>query len=132
MRISDWSSDVCSSDLVCDQISDAVLDLFLTEDPYARVACETLTTTNRIVLAGEVRGPQSLVSKSGKVNKKKIEEVARATVKKIGYEQAGFHWKTAKVEILLHGQSADIAVGVDAAGNKDEGDRKSTRLNSSH
>src|SRR3546814_549750 len=102
-------------------ISDAVLDLFLTEDPYARVACETLTTTNRIVLAGEVRGPQSLVSKSGKVNKKKIEEVARATVKKIGYEQAGFHWKTAKVEILLHGQSADIAVGVDAAGNKDEG-----------
>src|SRR3546814_3440906 len=124
MRISDWSSDVCSSDLpdkVCDQISDAVLDLFLTEDPYARFACETLTTTNRIVLAGEVRGPRSLVSKSGAVNKKKIEEVARAAVKDIGYEQKGFHWKTAKVDVLLHGQSADIAVGVDAAGNKDEG-----------
>src|SRR3546814_15232127 len=114
MRISDWSSDVCSSDLpdkVCDQISDAVLDLFLTEDPYARVACETLTTTNRIVLAGEVRGPQRLVSKSGKVNKKKIEEVARATVKQIGNEQGGFHWKPAKVERLPPGQSADIAAG---------------------
>ncbi len=108
-------------DKVCDQISDAVLDLFLKEDPYARVACETLTTTNRIVLAGEVRGPASLVSKSGKVNKKKIEDVARGVVKKIGYEQDGFHWKHAKVDVLLHGQSADIAVGVDAAGNKDEG-----------
>jgi len=108
-------------DKVCDQISDGVLDLFLKEDPYARVACETLATTNRVVIAGEVRGPVGLVSKSGKVNKKKIEEVARATIKRIGYEQEGFHWKTAKVEVLLHGQSADIAVGVDAAGNKDEG-----------
>jgi S-adenosylmethionine synthetase len=108
-------------DKVCDQISDGVLDLFLKEDPYARVACETLTTTNRVVIAGEVRGPKSLVSKSGAVNKKKIEEVARTTIKKIGYEQKGFHWKTAKVDVLLHGQSADIAVGVDSAGNKDEG-----------
>ncbi|WP_341910341.1 methionine adenosyltransferase [Ferrovibrio terrae] len=108
-------------DKVCDQISDGVLDLFLKEDPYARVACETLATTNRVVIAGEVRGPKSLVSKSGAVNKKKIEEVARATIKKIGYEQKGFHWKTAKIDVLLHGQSADIAVGVDAAGNKDEG-----------
>jgi S-adenosylmethionine synthetase len=101
-------------DKVCDRISDAVLDLYLAADPYARVACETLTTTNKVVLAGEVRGPAS-------ITKDKIEETARQAVKAIGYEQEGFHWKTADVEVLLHAQSADIAQGVDAAGNKDEG-----------
>jgi S-adenosylmethionine synthetase len=101
-------------DKVCDRISDAVVDLFLTADPYARVACETLATTNRIVLAGEVRGPASITPHL-------IEEVARHAVRDIGYEQDGFHWQTAKVEVLVHAQSADIAVGVDAAGNKDEG-----------
>ncbi|MBI1260163.1 MAG: methionine adenosyltransferase [Rhizobiales bacterium] len=101
-------------DKVCDRISDAVLDLYLAADPYARVACETLTTTNKIVLAGEVRGPDSLT-------KELIEETARNAVREIGYEQEGFHWKNADVEVLLHAQSADIAQGVDAAGNKDEG-----------
>ncbi|MFA6019199.1 MAG: methionine adenosyltransferase [Rhodospirillales bacterium] len=101
-------------DKVCDRISDAVVDIFLTADPYARVACETLCTTNRVVLAGEVRGPASVTSHQ-------IEDAARHAIKEIGYEQDGFHWKNAQVEILLHSQSADIAVGVDAAGNKDEG-----------
>jgi S-adenosylmethionine synthetase len=108
-------------DKVCDRISDGVVDLFLAADPQARVACETLVTTNRIVIAGEVRGPRALVDKAGKVKKEKIEAVARKTVKQIGYRQKGFHWKTAKVQIYLHGQSADIARGVDAKGNKDEG-----------
>jgi S-adenosylmethionine synthetase len=108
-------------DKVCDRISDAVVDAFLGADPFARVACETLVTTNRIVLAGEVRGPRSLVDKTGKVNADKIEAIARKVVKDIGYEQKGFHWKKAKVAIHLHGQSADIAQGVDAKGNKDEG-----------
>lgn len=101
-------------DKVCDRISDAVVDTFLAADPFSRVACETLTTTNLIVLAGEVRGPAS-------VTKEKLEQVARSAVKDIGYEQDGFHWKSAKVEVHLHSQSADIAQGVDAAGNKDEG-----------
>ncbi|WOF75948.1 methionine adenosyltransferase [Parvibaculaceae bacterium PLY_AMNH_Bact1] len=101
-------------DKVCDRISDAVLDLFLEADPLSRVACETLTTTNRIVLAGEVRGPDTITPQ-------KIEEVARAAVKDIGYEQDGFHWKNADVAVHLHAQSAHIAQGVDAAGNKDEG-----------
>lgn len=101
-------------DKVCDRISDAVVDLYLAGDPFARVACETLTTTNKIVLAGEVRGPAS-------ITKDQIEETARKAVKAIGYEQDGFHWKTADCEVLLHAQSADIAQGVDAAGNKDEG-----------
>jgi S-adenosylmethionine synthetase len=101
-------------DKVCDRISDAVVDLFLSRDPFARVACETLTTTNTIVLAGEVRGPAS-------ITKELIEETARNAVKAIGYEQAGFHWKNARCEVLLHAQSADIAQGVDASGNKDEG-----------
>jgi S-adenosylmethionine synthetase len=108
-------------DKVCDRISDSVVDAFLAADPYARVACETLVTTNRIVLAGEVRGPRSLVAKNGAVNKDRIEAIARRAVKEIGYEQKGFHWKKAKVAVHLHGQSADIAMGVDAAGNKDEG-----------
>jgi S-adenosylmethionine synthetase len=108
-------------DKVCDRISDAIVDAFLAADPYARVACETLVTTNRIVLAGEVRGPRTLVDKSGKVKAEKIEALARKAVKEIGYEQKGFHWKKAKVAVHLHGQSADIAQGVDAKGNKDEG-----------
>ena len=108
-------------DKVCDRISDAVVDLFLTADPQARVACETLVTTNLIVLAGEVRGPSPLVSKDGRINAGRIEETARAAVKDIGYEQDGFHWKNAEVQVHLHGQSPDIAQGVDAAGNKDEG-----------
>ncbi|MFN6941260.1 MAG: S-adenosylmethionine synthetase N-terminal domain-containing protein, partial [Parvibaculum sp.] len=101
-------------DKVCDRISDAVVDLFLSRDPFSRVACETLTTTNTIVLAGEVRGHDS-------ITKELIEETARNAVKAIGYEQAGFHWKNARCEVLLHAQSADIAQGVDASGNKDEG-----------
>jgi S-adenosylmethionine synthetase len=101
-------------DKVSDRISDAVVDLYLRGDPLSRVACETLTTTNRIVVAGEVRGPES-------ITKEKIEEVARDAVKDIGYEQDGFHWKNAEVEVHLHQQSSDIAQGVDASGNKDEG-----------
>ena len=114
-------------DKVCDRISDTVVDAFLGVDPYARVACETLATTNRIVIAGEVRlakdkcGKTAPMLKDGTVNAKLIEKLAREAVKDIGYEQKGFHWKKAKVEVLLHGQSADIAMGVDAAGNKDEG-----------
>ena len=101
-------------DKVSDRISDSVLDAYLTVEPYSRVACETLCTTNLVVLAGEIRGPDS-------VTRDKIEETARRCIKEIGYEQDGFHWKKAKVEIHLHRQSADIAMGVDAAGNKDEG-----------
>lgn len=100
-------------DKVCDRISDSILDAFLREDPQARVACETLTTTNRTVICGEVRGPQSVIDR--------VEEIARECVKDIGYEQNGFHWKNMIVENHLHSQSADIAQGVDAAGNKDEG-----------
>ena len=101
-------------DKVCDSISDSVVDLYLGEDPLSRVACETMTTTNRIVLAGEVRGPAS-------VTPDRIEEVVREQVRAIGYEQDGFHWRNALFENHLHEQSADIAQGVDAAGNKDEG-----------
>ncbi|MBL8833831.1 MAG: methionine adenosyltransferase [Rhodospirillales bacterium] len=114
-------------DKVSDRISDAVVDAFLGLDPYARVACETLVTTNRIVIAGEVRldarkcGPKAPMLKGGTVNAKVVEALARGAVREIGYEQKGFHWKKAKVDVLLHGQSADIAMGVDAKGNKDEG-----------
>ncbi len=108
-------------DKVCDRISDEIVDLFYREadllgmDPrQVRVACETLCTTNRVIIAGEYRGP-------GSVTHEKIEAAARRAIKDIGYEQIGFHWRDARVEILLHGQSADIAKGVDAAGNKDEG-----------
>jgi S-adenosylmethionine synthetase len=101
-------------DKVCDRISDAVVDLYLSHDPQARVAVETLSTTNHIVLAGEVRGPASITPEL-------LEQVARSAVRDIGYEQDGFHWQNAKVDVLVHAQSADIAVGVDAAGNKDEG-----------
>ena len=101
-------------DKVCDRISDAILDAFLAHDPNSRVAVETLATTNRIVLAGEVRGPEGLTSDM-------IEDVVRHAVKEIGYEQEGFHWQTAEIQNHIHEQSADIAQGVDAAGNKDEG-----------
>jgi len=100
-------------DKVCDRISDAVVDAYLGADPAARVACETLTSTNLIVIAGEVRGPHDILGR--------VEELARNAVKDIGYEQDGFHWKNAEVQVRLHEQSADIAQGVDAAGNKAEG-----------
>ncbi len=101
-------------DKVSDRISDAVVDAYLSADPLSRVACETLTTTNRIVLAGEVRGPAGF-DPAG------MEDVARAAVRDIGYEQEGFHWRHAEVSVFLHAQSVDIAQGVDASGNKDEG-----------
>ncbi len=102
-------------DKVCDRISDSILDAFLRLDPQARVAVETLTTTNLIVLAGEVR-PKGLVSND------EMEAIARAAVKDIGYAQDGFHWENAEVQVHVHGQSAHIAQGVDADGNdKDEG-----------
>jgi S-adenosylmethionine synthetase len=108
-------------DKVCDRISDEVVDAFFELAPkhgwdprQLRVACETLCTTNRVVIAGETRGPAD-------INKDILIGRARAAIKDIGYEQAGFHWKNAEVEVLLHAQSADIAQGVDAAGNKDEG-----------
>ena len=101
-------------DKVCDRISDAIVDAFLAEDPFSRVAVETLCTTNFIVLAGEVRGPESLTHDH-------YREIARQAVRDIGYEQHGFHWKDAEITSHIHTQSPDIAMGVDAAGNKDEG-----------
>ena len=112
-------------DKVADQISDAVVDLFLSSDPVARVACETMVTTQRIVLAGEVRSSdRALINEEGELTdegRARIEHAVRATVKRIGYEQDGFHWQTASFENHLHGQSAHIAQGVDESGNKDEG-----------
>jgi S-adenosylmethionine synthetase len=102
-------------DKVADRISDTVLDAFLEADPLARVACETLVTTNRVVLAGEVRGPASVTTDL-------LVDRVRHAIKDIGYDQSGFTWREATtVDVLLHAQSADIAVGVDSAGNKDEG-----------
>ena len=101
-------------DKVSDRISDEVVDLYLGALPEARVACETLCTTNRVVIAGEVRGPDS-------ISQEQIVEAARKAIKDIGYEQDGFHWKDADVSVYLHAQSAHIAQGVDASGNKDEG-----------
>jgi len=101
-------------DKVSDRISDAVVDLYLSHDPHARVAVETLCTTNQVVLAGEVRGPESITPDM-------LVQVARHAVKDIGYEQDGFHWENMDVKCLVHSQSADIAIGVDAAGDKDEG-----------
>jgi len=101
-------------DKVCDRISDTIVDEFLGAEPESRVAVETLTTTNQVVLAGEVRGPSS-------IDGARMEALARDVVRDIGYEQAGFHWETMKVECFVHEQSADIAQGVDAMGNKDEG-----------
>jgi S-adenosylmethionine synthetase len=108
-------------DKVCDRISDEVVDLFFREGPKSglspwdiRAACETMATTNRVIIAGETRGPKH-------IGEEQIIEVARKAIKDIGYEQEGFHWKTANVEVLLHAQSPHIAQGVDASGNKDEG-----------
>jgi S-adenosylmethionine synthetase len=101
-------------DKVADRISDTVVDAFLAADPYARVACETLVTTNRVVLAGETRGPDS-------VTHEHLAHLARMAIRDIGYDQSGFSWKTADIAVHLHPQSQDIAQGVDSAGNKDEG-----------
>jgi len=101
-------------DKVSDRISDCVVDAFLSVEPYSRVACETLCTTNKVVLAGEVRGPES-------VDSPLLEKLVRKAIKDIGYAQVGFNWETVNIDILLHQQSADIAQGVDAVGNKDEG-----------
>ena len=100
-------------DKVCDRISDMVVDTFISKDPYSRVACETLTTTNKVVLAGETRGP--------KIEKDYLIGKVRNCIKDIGYEQKGFHWKNCSVDVFLHSQSSDIAMGVDSKGNKDEG-----------
>jgi S-adenosylmethionine synthetase len=108
-------------DKVCDRISDEIVDLFFREAPRAgldvsqvRVACETMATTNQVVIAGETRGPSS-------ITRDWVAHVARMAIRDIGYEQKGFHWNTADIRVLLHPQSADIAQGVDSGGNKDEG-----------
>ena len=108
-------------DKVCDRISDEVVDAFFDLAPrygwdtrHLRVACETLATTNRVVIAGETRGPAA-------ITKDYLAHRARLAIKEIGYEQAGFHWEKASIEVYLHAQSSDIAQGVDSAGNKDEG-----------
>ncbi|KKC38266.1 S-adenosylmethionine synthetase [Devosia epidermidihirudinis] len=127
-------------DKVCDRISDEIVDLVFREakkagmDPsQVRIACETLATTNRVIIAGEVRVPETLLKKDKEgnilldaagnpvVNPSKFKSTARKAIRSIGYEQAGFHWKTAKIDVLLHGQSADIAQGVDEKDNKDVG-----------
>jgi len=100
-------------DKVCDRISDMVVDHYLSQDPYSRVACETLTTTNKVILAGEVRGPE--------LNKDALIAKVRECIKDIGYDQEGFSWKNANIECFLHSQSVDIAMGVDSKGNKDDG-----------
>jgi S-adenosylmethionine synthetase len=110
-------------DKVSDQISDAIVDLFLSKDPEARVACETMTTTQKVVLAGEIRG-RGIMDAAGNWApgvEAEIEATVRATVKRIGYEQEGFHWETLGFANYLHPQSAHIAQGVDESGNKDEG-----------
>ena len=101
-------------DKVCDRISDSIVDLYLGRDPHSRVAVETLATTNRIVLAGEVRGPDDITSKE-------LEQAARDAVREIGYAQKGFHWQWADVQVYVHAQSTDIAMGVDSNDDKDEG-----------
>jgi len=100
-------------DKVCDRISDMVVDSYLSKDSLSRVACETLTTTNRVVLAGEIRGPS--------IDKEEIISKVRSCIKDIGYEQTGFHWQNCNIESHLHEQSSDIAMGVDPGENKDEG-----------
>lgn len=101
-------------DKVCDQISDMVVDSYLAKDPFSRVACETLTTTNKVVLAGEIRAPE--------IKKKELIQKVRDCIKGIGYDQNGFSWKEqTKIESYLHSQSSDIAMGVDSKDNKDEG-----------
>jgi S-adenosylmethionine synthetase len=111
-------------DKVCDRISDAIVDTFIAAEPQARCGVETLATTNHIVLAGEVRGTKAWHLEDGQLSpatKAMLIDVARHAVRDIGYEQEGFHWQRCHVECLIHGQSTDIAQGVDAAGNKDEG-----------
>ncbi len=101
-------------DKVSDRISDMVVDSYLSRDPFSRVACETLTTTNKVILAGEVRGPE--------IKEEELFQKVRDCIKDIGYDQDGFTWREAtKIESHLHSQSADIAMGVDSKGNKDEG-----------
>jgi len=100
-------------DKVCDRISDMVVDTYLSKEPFSRVGCETLTTTNKVILAGETRGPD--IKKEDLINK------IRNCIKDIGYEQKGFHWQNCSIDVHLHSQSADIAMGVDSKGNKDEG-----------
>ena len=101
-------------DKVSDRISDMVVDSYISEDPFSRVACETLTTTNKVILAGEVRGPE--------IKEEDLIQKVRDCIKDIGYDQEGFTWREAtKIESYLHSQSADIAMGVDSSGNKDEG-----------
>ncbi len=100
-------------DKVCDRISDMVVDTYLAQEPYSRVACETLTTTNKVVLAGETRGPE--------IKKDELIQKVRSCIKDIGYEQKGFHWKNCNIDVYLHSQSSDIAMGVDSKGNKDDG-----------
>ena len=100
-------------DKVCDRISDMVVDSYLTKDPLSRVACETLTTTNKVVLAGEIRGPS--------ISKDELISNVRECIKDIGYEQDGFHWENCNIESHLHEQSSDIAMGVDSGSNKEEG-----------
>jgi S-adenosylmethionine synthetase len=101
-------------DKICDRISDAIVDTYLTAEPQARCGVETLVTTNRVVLAGETRGPASITSDL-------LIDVARKAIREIGYEQDNFHWQHATVKCHIHNQSADIAQGVDMSGNKDEG-----------
>ncbi len=100
-------------DKVCDRISDAVLDAYLAADPNARVACETLATTDHVTIAGEVRGPEEVLTR--------VEEIARAAIRDIGYEQPGFDWRTVEIVNRLHAQSADIAMGVDEGDKGEEG-----------
>ena len=100
-------------DKICDQISDSLVDAYIDKDPYARIAIETFATTNSVIIGGEIRAPE--------ISKSEIENIIRQTVKTIGYEQDGFHYDKLKITNLIHGQSADIAVGVDASGAKDEG-----------
>ncbi len=100
-------------DKICDQISDALLDEYLKQDPYSRLAIETFATTNNVIIGGEIRAPE--------LSKAKIEDIIRQTVKNIGYNQNGFHWEKLKITNLIHEQSKDIAVGVDESSNKEEG-----------
>jgi len=100
-------------DKICDQISDALVDSYLAKDPYSRLAIETFATTNRVIIGGEIRAPE--------ISQKDVENIIRSTVKEIGYEQDGFHYDKLEITNLIHGQSPDIAIGVDASGAKDEG-----------
>ena len=101
-------------DKICDQISDAIVDRYLTEDPHARTAIETVVTTDTVIIVGEARGPANITHDV-------LRDIARSKIRDIGYDQTGFDWRTVNIDVRVHNQSADIAVGVDAAGEKDEG-----------